>query len=200
MLRVVYVRLPDAFVNNSCRSLPLPASSFCYSRRIGRYLIWRSYTLRTMVNARPRAATASYLIDTLPQVLPPIFEQAQHTTANHRKNLVALRKVQETCATITEKTSKGTKLVGEKAFNTLFVDMVNRVLAVKKGVSVADRVVKFVAQYVSYVTEQGESRSIMDPSIEAECRRQRRRGGGHRIDPFRGQTAQASLVRDGGQG
>lgn len=108
-----------------------------------------------MVNAKTRH-TAAYLTDTLPTLLPPIFEQAQHTTANHRKNIVALRKVQDACASVTEDSSKGTKLVGEKAFNTLFIDMVNRVLGVKKGVAVADRVVKFVASYVAYTTEQGE--------------------------------------------
>lgn len=111
-----------------------------------------------MVNARPRSATASYLTDTLPTALPPIFEQAQHSTATHRKNIVALRKIQETCATITERTPKGIKLVGEKAFNTLFTDMVNRLLPIKKGVTVADRVVKFIASYVAYTTEQGESK------------------------------------------
>ncbi|WVR08557.1 hypothetical protein IAU60_005612 [Kwoniella sp. DSM 27419] len=114
-----------------------------------------------MVNAAPvkpkgraRALTPSFLVDTLPTLLPPIFEQAQHTTANHRKNVVALRKVHESCATITEDTPKGTKLTGEKAFNTVFVEMVNRVLPIKKGVSVADRVIKFVASYVAYCNEQ----------------------------------------------
>lgn len=109
-----------------------------------------------MVAAKNRQESASYLTETLPTSLPPIFDQAQHTTANHRKNIVALRKIQDTCSSITESSSKGTKLVGEKAFNGLFIEMVNRVLAVKKGVAVADRVVKFVASYVTYVTEQGE--------------------------------------------
>jgi condensin complex subunit 3 len=112
-----------------------------------------------MVAARPRALSASYLTDTLPSLLPPIFEQVQHTTANHRKNLVALRKLHESCATIVEPSTKkggGIKVVGEKAFNGLFIDMVNRVLPIKKGVAVADRVVKFVASYVAYSTEQGE--------------------------------------------
>lgn len=109
-----------------------------------------------MVAARPRALSASYLIDTLPASLPPIFDQVQHTTANHRKNIVNLRNIQESCSTLIEKTNKGVKLVGDKAFNTAFIDMVNRVLPVKKGVAVADRVVKFVAQYVAYTTEQGQ--------------------------------------------
>lgn len=116
--------------------------------------------------ARNRALSVSDLTDTLPTVLPPIFEQAQHTTANHRKNLVALRKIHDACAGITapapgNKANGGGALraVGEKAFNDLFVDMVNRVLQVKKGVAVADRVVKFVASYVAYTTEQGQFRS-----------------------------------------
>lgn len=98
----------------------------------------------------------AYLTNTLPTLIPPIFEQVQHTTANHRKNLVALRKIHENAAEFTEKTPKGTKLTGEKQFNAVFTDMVNRVLAVKKGVAVADRVVKFAASYVAYCTEQGE--------------------------------------------
>lgn len=111
-----------------------------------------------MVNARPRTS-ASYGVDviaSLPTVIPTIFEQVQHTTANHRKNLVSLRKIQEQCSLITETTSAGQRLTGEKAFRSAFIDMLNRVLPVKKGVAVADRVVKFVASYVAYTTEQGE--------------------------------------------
>jgi condensin complex subunit 3 len=47
-------------------------------------------------------------------------------------------------------------LIGEKAFNTELIGMVNRILSIKKGEVVADRVVKFVAGYVAYTTEQGE--------------------------------------------
>ncbi|KAL7422917.1 chromosome condensation complex Condensin, subunit G [Cryptotrichosporon argae] len=116
--------------------------------------------------APTRRPSVSYLTDTLPTVLPPIFEQAQHTTANHRKNIVQLRKIHEACAGITEAGTKGTRLVGEKSFNTLFVDMVNRVLPVKKGVAVADRVVKFVASYVAYTTEQDAVNKAEDDDAE----------------------------------
>jgi condensin complex subunit 3 len=108
-----------------------------------------------MVNARPRASSASYL-ESISTQLAPIFDQVQHTTANHRKNLVSLRKIQEQCSSITEPTPKGLKLIGEKAFNTELIGMVNRILSIKKGEAVADRVVKFVAGYVAYTTEQGE--------------------------------------------
>lgn len=113
----------------------------------------------TMVNARQQKSqplSPEYLTKTLPSLLPPIFDQAQQTTANHRKNIVYLRKIHEQCAAIVEEISNDRiKLTGEKAFNSLFFDMVNRVLTVKKGVAVADRIVKFVANYVSYCTETG---------------------------------------------
>jgi len=108
-----------------------------------------------MAPRQPRRATLSYLTDVLPTVVPPIFEQAQNTMANHRKNIVQLRKVQETCATLLEPVDNGMRRVGERAFNALFVDMVNRVLPIKKGVAVADRIVKFVASFVAYTVEQG---------------------------------------------
>ncbi len=61
------------------------------------------------------------------------------------------------CAKLVEEhpNGKSIKLVGEKAFNAMFLDMVGRVLTVKKGVTVADRIVQFVGKYVAYTTEQG---------------------------------------------
>lgn len=118
----------------------------------------------------------AYLTDTLPTLISPIFQQVQLTTANHRKNLVALLKIHTHCAKYTEKTPKGTKLTGEKQFNAVFTDMVNRVLSVKKGVAVADRVVKFVALYVAYCTEQGRSSICASiSSVRAEGLTHRRR-------------------------
>jgi condensin complex subunit 3 len=88
-------------------------------------------------------------------LVPPIFAQAQHNISNHRKNVVALRKIQERCAAVTEQGPKGTMLLGEKGFNSKFIDCVDRVLAVKKGVAVADRVVGFVGKFAAYTSEQG---------------------------------------------
>lgn len=104
-----------------------------------------------------RRPSESYLTDTLPNVLPPIFEQAQNTQANHRKNIVQLYKIQKTCAEFTEDAGESTRLTGESRFNALFINMINRILPVKKGVTVADRAVRFVASYVAYTTEQGKS-------------------------------------------
>lgn len=70
--------------------------------------------------------------------------------------MVSLRKIQEKCAGITESGAKGTMLVGEKGFNTKFMECLERVLPVKKGVAVADRVIAFVGKFVAYTTEQGQ--------------------------------------------
>ncbi|WVO20456.1 uncharacterized protein IAS62_001753 [Cryptococcus decagattii] len=125
-----------------------------------------------MVNARQQKSqplSPEYLTKTLPSLLPPIFDQAQQTTANHRKNIVYLRKIHEQCAAIVEEISNDRiKLTGEKAFNSLFFDMVNRVLTVKKGVAVADRIVKFVANYVSYCTETDAANKLENENEEEE--------------------------------
>lgn len=86
--------------------------------------------------------------------LPGHFQDAQHSLANHRKNAVGLYRLHAQCAQLTEQTPRGTRLVGEKAFNEGFFRCVNRALEVKKGVAAADRVCKFVATYASYAIEQ----------------------------------------------
>lgn len=92
-------------------------------------------------------ASASSLVENLGKTLPPHFQQAQATLANHRKNIVSLHRLHASCATLTQDTPKGTKLVGEKAFNDVFLACLNRVLGIKRGVANADRAIKFVAGY-----------------------------------------------------
>lgn len=92
-------------------------------------------------------ASASSLVENLGKTLPPHFQQAQLTLANHRKNIVSLHRLHASCATLTQDTPKGTKLVGEKAFNDVFLACLNRVLGIKRGVANADRTIKFVAGY-----------------------------------------------------
>jgi condensin complex subunit 3 len=104
--------------------------------------------------ARESAALPEDLVTYL-ALIPPIFAQAQHNISNHRKNTVSLRKIQEKCAEVVEQGSKGLTLVGEKEFNTKFNECLERVLPVKKGVAVADRVIAFVGKFATYTTEQG---------------------------------------------
>lgn len=85
------------------------------------------------------------------------FNQAQTSLANHRKNCVSLCKLHHQASRVKQSAKNGTavKLVGERAFGDVFIDMVNRVLVVKKGPATADRIVKFVGSYVKYLNEKG---------------------------------------------
>ncbi|PWN30817.1 ARM repeat-containing protein [Jaminaea rosea] len=92
--------------------------------------------------------------ETLITGIPNFFQEAQHSIANHRKNAVALHRIHAQCSTFTQETPRGTKLLGEKAFNTAFLQCINHVLVIKKGVTQADRALKFVAAYAAYAQAQ----------------------------------------------
>lgn len=105
-----------------------------------------------------------------------IFDQAQNTTANHSKNFVALYKVHLEAAKVSEtvKGGEGIKLTGERAFEDVIIDVSNRVLVIKKGETVADRVVKFLGGYIKFGKEKGkhlESRSsTSDLALAADAK------------------------------
>ncbi len=109
-------------------------------------------------------APAVFDVDTLASTIPTIFDQAQSSAATHKKNCVSLYKLQSSAASVTTTASKGRKqrdaesdvlLMGEKIFAETFLDMLSRVLVVKKGTTTADRVVKFVGTYVKFLSEKG---------------------------------------------
>ncbi|KAH9887359.1 nuclear condensing complex subunit, partial [Cubamyces lactineus] len=99
---------------------------------------------------------APFDLGSLRNALPKIFDQAQTTAANHQKNYVALYKLQTDAAAITESVQNGKslKLTGERVFEDIFLDMIIRVLPLKKGTTVADRIVKFIAGYSKFITEK----------------------------------------------
>ena len=95
--------------------------------------------------------------ETLDTAIPTIFDQVQQSAANHRKNCTTLHKLFLQAASIRQpaKDRRALKLVGEKRFYDVFVDMIARVLAVKKGCVAADRVIKFVGSYVQFALQKG---------------------------------------------
>lgn len=102
------------------------------------------------------APKSSFSLDTLHDAVADVFNQVQGSLANHRKNCVNLYKLHVQAAGHIESNSKATvKLVGEQAFARVFLDMVTRVLTVKKGVTSADRIIKFIGSYVKYINEKG---------------------------------------------
>jgi condensin complex subunit 3 len=95
-------------------------------------------------------------LEAIASAIPKAFEQAQSSSANHQKNFIALHKIHLDAAAKTETVREGgVKLVGERAFEDCFIEMVNRVLVVKKGIGVADRTVKFVAGYIKFINAKG---------------------------------------------
>ena len=107
--------------------------------------------------ARNMAPKSSTFLHDLPDKVATTFDQAQTSVASHRKNCVALYKLHVQAAGVTElvKSGKATKLVGERAFGDAFIDMITRVLVIKKGPAAADRVVRFIGTYVKFMNEKG---------------------------------------------
>ncbi|KAF9476968.1 hypothetical protein BDN70DRAFT_811386 [Pholiota conissans] len=103
------------------------------------------------------ASSSSSKLDDLYEGVANIFEQAQASLANHKKNCVALYKLHTKAAQVTQTSKNGVKLVGEKAFLEVFLDMVSRVLLVKKGPVNADRVVKYVGAFVKFMNEKAKN-------------------------------------------
>ena len=111
----------------------------------------------------PRASDSAVL-DSISHSVSGIFDQAQNSAANHRKNCITLHKLHIRAASITQAANHGEslKLTGERCFGDAFLDMVNRILTIKKGPAVADRTVKFIWGYVKYMNEKG----VLHPVVQ----------------------------------
>ncbi|KAF9586163.1 hypothetical protein BGW38_009060 [Lunasporangiospora selenospora] len=92
-------------------------------------------------------AKKANVVDTLRTVVPSIFQESQKTAANHRKNAIMLRKIQEQCAEVSGE-------AGEEAFNKEFIRNLNVVLAIKKKEPTADRVIQFVSSFILCTREK----------------------------------------------
>jgi condensin complex subunit 3 len=117
-----------------------------------------------------RARSLDELVDTLSESIPPVFHQAQLSLANHRKNVALLHAVFLDASLLTSNASDGRViLAGEKAFVDALKGMVDRVLDVKKGVVLADRVLRFVAAFVTFAVDKGAHIFIVMESIRSLC-------------------------------
>jgi len=101
---------------------------------------------------------ATSLRDTVETTLPKIFDQAQSSIANHQKNCVALYKLHLTASELRQSSSSGNgeKLVGERFFEETICDMMSRVMLVKKGQGVGDRIAKFLGTYIKVLVDKSE--------------------------------------------
>ena len=95
-----------------------------------------------------------------------IFGDAQGTTVGHRKLVVSLRKVQEACCyEPTNPSKKNHEEFGEDDFNVEVARCVIRLMGVKKGEGVGDRLIKFLGLFLRHACDKGKGQSTMKTFI-----------------------------------
>ncbi|KIJ99866.1 hypothetical protein K443DRAFT_132899 [Laccaria amethystina LaAM-08-1] len=100
-----------------------------------------------------------------------IFDQVGASITNHGKNFVALYKIHIDAAQRTEKIHNGrnVRLVGEGCFEDRFAHSLLCALPLKKGMSEADRVIKFTGGYIRFVNEKAaEEKAQADPDEDTD--------------------------------
>ena len=105
------------------------------------------------------------VLDTLPPAVAKVFDQAQSSTANHQKNFVVLYKLHVEAATFKESIESGVRLTGERVFGDRFIEMINHVLTIKKGITVADRIVKLVGGYIKFIHAKSGSSVVSSVTL-----------------------------------
>lgn len=91
-----------------------------------------------------------------------IFQQAQSNSASHKKNVVQLHKL------FLQAQQQSGRAFNEKSFNKLLEGMIYKVLPLKKGTTVADRIVKFIGHFVKFTVEKGTRPAISRVGLLAQ--------------------------------
>ncbi|CAI6293814.1 unnamed protein product [Periconia digitata] len=91
-----------------------------------------------------------------------IFGDAQNTTATQRKLLTSLRKLQERCCFEVDEEKKKKKgpqeeEFDEEEFNGEVMRCVLRILSVKKGENVGDRVIRFLGLFLKHASDKDQA-------------------------------------------
>lgn len=84
----------------------------------------------------------------LRDIICAIFSDSQRSTAGHRKCVISLRKVQESCCFTPVSIDNPTTQPSEDDFNREFIRCTLRILVVKKSEAAGDRVIRFVGTYL----------------------------------------------------
>lgn len=115
-----------------------------------------------LFNAARKRAT----VESLPNTIPQIFNDAQKPNANHRKHAIALRKIQEQCglnSPIVEGQPQDIDEENEAKFNRAVIKCVNRILRIRKREPHADRIVRFIASFMQYTQQLGTIQGVHFP-------------------------------------
>ncbi|KAK7751350.1 chromosome condensation complex Condensin, subunit G [Diatrype stigma] len=86
-----------------------------------------------------------------------VFRDAQKSTATHRKLVITLRKIHETCCYEPTRPNKSTSSsvdFDEADFNTEFARCVLRVMPVKKSEGAGDKVIRFVGLFLRHANDK----------------------------------------------
>ena len=88
-----------------------------------------------------------------------IFSDAQRTATGHRKLIVSLRKIQESCVYKQSRPSKkSVEEFDEDDFSVEITRCVIRLMGIKKSEGVGDRMVRFLGFFLRHASEKGGSR------------------------------------------
>ncbi|KAF7586196.1 hypothetical protein BBP40_009311 [Aspergillus hancockii] len=105
-------------------------------------------------------------IPTLRRDVCSIFADAQRSTTGHRKLVVRLRKLQEACCGISQKSSKKNgkeaeetlipteETLPESEFNVEIGRCMLRILPIKKSEPVGDRILRFIGTFLTHASEK----------------------------------------------
>ncbi len=85
-----------------------------------------------------------------------IFSDAQRTTVGHRKLVVSLRKVQESCCYDPRPGKNEQEDFDEDDFNVEIARCVLRLMGVKKSEGVGDRIVRFLGSFLRHASDKGK--------------------------------------------
>ncbi|PNP75059.1 hypothetical protein FNYG_11547 [Fusarium nygamai] len=116
-----------------------------------------SRTSATRSSAASRTSPVAEPVDTPDNALRTkvcaVFRDAQRTTATHRKLVVNLRKIQESCAyepTNPDQTQADD--FDEDAFNHEFIRCVSKIMPIKKSESVGEKSIKFTGLFLQHAS------------------------------------------------
>ncbi|KAH7144620.1 nuclear condensing complex subunit [Dactylonectria estremocensis] len=116
-------------------------------------------TISSRASGASRASSVPEIVDTPDNALRGkvcgVFRDAQRTTATHRKLVVNLRKIHESCCyePADSKHSESSDF-DEEAFNDEFIRCVLRIMPIKKSESVGEKSIRFIGLFLRHASEK----------------------------------------------
>ncbi|KAH7140583.1 nuclear condensing complex subunit [Dactylonectria macrodidyma] len=116
-------------------------------------------TVSSRASGASRASSNPEIVDTPDNALRgkvcSVFSDAQRTTATHRKLVVNLRKLHESCCyePADPKHSQSNDF-DEEAFNDEFIRCVLRIMPIKKSESVGEKSIRFIGLFLRHASEK----------------------------------------------